>query len=347
MIKNYSTVFYEVRMKKIVVFGATGNIGAYFVDYCKTHLDSNHYEIIAVGRKSTEYYKKNGIEYIQVDVKKADDFKKLPGDDVHAIVNLAGLLPAYLKEYDPFAYIETNISGALRILEYARKNHVDRVLYTQTWSVQGGYWGVKEVLSPRDPKKLIYTGDHAFYCITKSMIEETMEHYKQEYGVKNFVFRLPNVYLYHPDEYYYVDGIRKPIAYRYMIERAIRGEAIEMWGKADAFKDILYVKDLCQMMYKALFADVNGGVYNAGTGVKTTLRQQIEGMIDVFSPGNCKSSIIPKPEGAGFTSFVMDIQNAREELGYEPEYTYKKYLEDYKLEREQKRFNELWNRPCN
>lgn len=46
---------------------------------------------------------------------------------------------------------------------------------------------------------------------------DTMEYYKQEYGIKNFVFRLPNVYLYHPDTYYYVECKKKLVAYRYMI----------------------------------------------------------------------------------------------------------------------------------
>lgn len=329
-------------MKKIIIFGATGNIGAYFTDYCKEHLDEKEYEVIAVGRKKTDFFEKQGIQYINVDLCKAEDFDRLPKEGVYAVVNLAGLLPAYMKAYDPFAYVETNINGALRVLEYARKNHADRALYTQTWSEQGGYWGKKEVLSPDLPRKLIYTGDHAFYAITKTMIVETMEHYKQEYGLKNFVFRLPNVYLYHPEKYYYVDCVKKPIGYRYMIDRATKGEPIEMWGNPDAFKDILYVKDLCQMMYKALFAEKDGGTYNAGTGIRTTLREQIEGMIEVFSPENHKSEIIEKPDGAGFTSFVMDIRNAEEDLGYKPQYTYLKYLEDYKKERGLGRFNELW-----
>ena len=331
-------------MKKIVIFGATGNIGAYFTDYCKHMLDSSKYELIAVGRKQTDFYNKAGIEYINVDLCNASDFDRLPKDDVYAVVNLAGLLPAYLKEYDPFKYVETNITGALRILEYARKNNADRVIYTQTWAEQAGYWGKEEVLRPEYPRKLLYTGDHAFYSITKSMIVDTMEHYKQEYGLKNFVFRLPNVYLYHPEKYYYVDCVKKPIAYRYMIDKAAAGETIEMWGNPDAFKDILYIKDLCQMMYKALFAQVDGGTYNAGTGIKTTLREQIEGMVEVFSPDDRKSQIIEKPEGAGFTSFVMDIENARKDLGYEPEYTYIKYLEDYKKEQELNRFEELWRK---
>lgn len=105
----------------------------------------------------------------------------------------------------------------MRILEYARKVGVDRVLYTQTWAEMAGYWGKGEIFSPQLPRKLKYTGDHAFYAITKCMIVDTMEYYKQEYGIKNFVFRLPNVYLYHPDTYYYVECKKKLVAYRYMI----------------------------------------------------------------------------------------------------------------------------------
>lgn len=329
-------------MKKIVLFGATGNTGMYFADYCSKNLDKSKYEIIAVGRKSTEWFRDNGIKYIQVDISKGEDFKKLPVEDIYAVVNLAGILPAYLKEYDPFKYIDTNVSGGVRILEYARKTGADRVLYAQTWAEMAGYWGKEEVLSPKMERKLCYTGDHAFYAITKSMIVETMEHYHREFGLKNFVFRLPNIYLYNPEKFYFVDGVKKPIAYRYMIDRAIEGKDIEMWGNPNAFKDIVYIKDFCQMLFKALFATVDGGTYNVGTGIKTTLKEQIEGMVDVFSPKEKPSKIIAFPEKSSFTSFVMDIENARNDLGYEPQYDYISYLKDYKEEMLANRFKGLW-----
>lgn len=329
-------------MKKIIIFGATGNVGVYFTDYCNQKIDKSEYQVIAVGRKDTDVFSDMGIEYINVDLRNPDDFLKLTKDDVYAVVNLAGMLPAYSKDNDIFRYVDVNIKGSLRILEYARNNNADRVLYAQTWAEQAGYWGKETVLSPKMPRKLLYTGDHAFYSITKCMVADTMEYYKQEYGLKNFVFRLPNVYLYNPVKTYYVDGIERNIGYRYMIDRAKSGEDIEMWGNPDAFKDVLYIKDLCAMMYGALFAAVNGGTYNAGTGIKTTLRQQIEGIIEVFSPKEKKSKIIEKPEKSSFTSFVMDIENARNELNYEPKYSYIKYLEDYKLEEEMKRFDKLW-----
>ena len=328
-------------MKKIVVFGATGYIGVYLIDHLRKNLPED-YEVIAVGRKNLSFFSNDGIKTTNVDICKEEDFKALPTSDIYAIVNLTGILPAYLKTYDPYAYIETNIKGSIRIMEYARNNHADRVLYTQTWSDQGGYWGNKEVLSPELPRNLIYTGDHAFYAITKSMIVDTMEYYKQEYGIKSFVFRLPNVYMYAPSKMYYVNGIEKKVAYRYMIDQASKGNDLEMWGDPDAFKDILYVKDLCRMMYLALFTTKDGGIYNAGTGIRTTLRQQIQGIIEVFSPNPSKNKIIEVPTGDSFPSFVMDIDNAREDLGYEPEYTYIKYLEDYKIEQDLKRFDTIF-----
>ena len=73
-------------------------------------------------------------------------------------------------------------------------------------------------------------------------------------------------------------------------------------------------------------------------------RQQIEGMIQVFAPEGSSPRIIEYPEKATFTSFVMDIENARRDLGYEPQYDYISYLEDYKREMEANRFDGLWKR---
>jgi len=101
---------------------------------------------------------------------------------------------------------------------------------------------------------------------------------------------------------------------RYLIDCVTRGENIELWGDPYAFKNILYIKDLCQMMYLVLFADIDGGTYNAGTGIKTTLLQQIEGIIDVFTPTDQRRKIVKEvASSTSFTGFVMDIDNARED----------------------------------
>ena len=201
-----------------------------------------------------------------------------------------------------------------------------------------GYLKDKKPLKPDLLRKPIFVGDHAIYTVTKCAAADLIECYHQMYGIKNFIFRLPNIYLYSPEMYYYVNGEKKFISYRYLIQRAIEGKDIEMWGNPDLGKDVIYVKDLCQMIFKSLFVQLQTGVYNAGTGVKTTMREQIEGIVKVFSPKDKPSKIIECPEKKDCDDFVMDIENAKKELGYEPKYDYISYLEDYKKEMKQNKF---------
>ena len=43
-------------MKKILIFGATGDTGKYLVDYLQTHLDLTRYSILATGRRTTSFF---------------------------------------------------------------------------------------------------------------------------------------------------------------------------------------------------------------------------------------------------------------------------------------------------
>ena len=324
--------------EKIIVIGSAGNIGMYFIDYLNQNLDLNKYEIIATGTREEYPYDFYNGKYIQLNINNKEDFSKLPNKNVRAVVDLAGVLPAYLEKDDPNKYIDVNIKGTLNILEYCRQTNVDRILYTQTWADLNGYLKDKKPLKPDWPRKPIRTGDHAIYAVTKCAAVDLIECYHHMYGIKNFIFRLPNIYEYSPEIYYYVDGEKKYISYRYMIQKAIKGEDIELWGNPNLGKDVVYIKDLCQMMFKVIFIDRDTGVYNAGTGIKTTMREQIEGIIEVFSPKNKPSKIIECPEKRDCDDFVMDIENAKEELGYEPKYNYLEYLKDYKKEMELNRF---------
>jgi UDP-glucose 4-epimerase len=150
--------------------------------------------------------------------------------------------------------------------------------------------------------------------------------------IKSFIFRLPSIYLYSPIDTYYADGEPRKIGYRLLINRAIAGEPIEVWGDASRVKDMVYVKDFCQMLYKALFVDRDSGYYNVGTGVGTSLLDQIQGMIDVFGTPGKKSEIIMRPDKPNAPQYIMDITPAVEELEYNPQYDYLTMLKDMKYE---------------
>ena len=324
--------------EKIIIIGANGNLGSNFVEYLLQNIDLNKYEIIATGRQENFINKNIDVQYIKVDITNVNDFKNLPDNSIKAVIDFAGILPAYTSIDNPEKYIDVNIKGTLNILNYCKLVNAERIMYMQTWADLNGYLKENEPLKPYLPRKLIYTGDHAVYAITKCAAVDLIEHFHQEYGINNYIFRLPNIYLFSPEKYYYVNGEKKLISYRYMIERAIKGEDIELWGNPNLGKDIIYVKDLCQMIYNSIFTNVKSGIYNVGTGIKTTMQEQIEGIIKVFSPKENPSKIIYKPEKRDCDDFVMDISNAKEDLNYTPKYDYISYLEDYK--KEMQKYNE-------
>lgn len=318
-------------MKKIVVFGASGDTGRYFVEYFLENYKNNEYQIIATGTRQTNCFDEIGVPYYQVDITKKSDFDKLP-KDVYAVINLAGLMPARMKGYDPYKYIDVNITGNLNILEYCRINGADRILFAQSFGDIKDWAEEKLVLTADMPRNFSFTTDHTIYVMCKNFTVDLMENYYQMYGLKRFVFRLPTIYLWSPVDHYYVDGEIRKIGYRILIDKAINGEDIEVWGDSSRQKDMVYVKDFCQMLYKALFVERDCGYYNVGTGIGTSLLDQIKGIVDVFGEDGQKSKIIMRPDKPNAPQYIMDITPAKEELGYSPEYDYISMLKDFKSE---------------
>ncbi|MBR7071483.1 MAG: NAD(P)-dependent oxidoreductase, partial [Clostridia bacterium] len=254
--------------EKIILLGSAGYLGRYFLDYLMKNIDKEKYEIVATGRSKKYPFSFYKGEYIQLDITKKDDFERLPQKNVKAVVDFAGVLPAYYEEGNPYKYIDVNITGTLNVLEYCREVKADRIIYTHTKADLYGYLNQDEPLKPDLPRKPILKGDHAIYVVSKCAAVDLIECYHNQYGIKNFIFRLTNIYLYSPDMYYYVNGKKQLVSYRYIINKAIKGEDIELWGNPEFGKDIVYIKDFCQMVFKSLFVDRNTGLYNVGTGVK-------------------------------------------------------------------------------
>ena len=52
-------------MKKILVFGASGDTGRYFVNYFKDNYSGDEYEVAAVGTRQTDYFESLNVPYYQ------------------------------------------------------------------------------------------------------------------------------------------------------------------------------------------------------------------------------------------------------------------------------------------
>ncbi len=329
----------DMERKRVVVFGATGTLGAPI----SLHLKSLGYDVTAVGQRRSDngFFASKGMEYISLDVADRSAFDRLPQENIYAVLHFAGALPASMEGYVAELYISSIIRGTLNVLEYCRNTGADRIVFPQSLFDISYLFGSGTPIPADSQRKAPLDGDHAMYVIAKNAAVDMIEHYHRCHGLKRFILRLSRVYLYHPNPYTFTDGRKVMVSDRYLIYRAMKGEKLEIWGDPDRLLETCCIRDFLQIVEKALEARHDGGLYNIGSG-GSTLRERIEGIAEVFNPEDRKSEIIYCPEKRDSQQFVLDISKTKEELGYIPQYSWKDYLLDFRKEMEAQTFGRLW-----
>lgn len=327
-------------MENVVIFGATGSLGV----YTAMHLMNAGYNVFAVGKRKSDngFFAHNGMQYCSCDIKNACEYDQLP---VRAdyIVHFAGVMPAHMKGYNPYDYVNSIVLGTLNVLEYARRSNCKKIIFSQSISDVLYLFGSETPIGDDVERKSPLKGDHAVYSISKNAAVNLIEHYYAEYGIKRYILRLPTIYHYHPNPYYYVNGEKKWLAYRYIIDRAYNGLPLQIWGNPKSKKEMVYIKDFTRLVELCIKSNVDGGIYNVGCGEPISIEDQIKLIAKVFT--NKKQSIIEyKPDMPSSPQFVLDIKKAQRELGYTPEYTFEKLLVDFRKEMEEEPFALLWGR---
>ena len=327
-------------MGKVVILGATGSIGV----YTALTLKNEGYDVIAVGHRKSDndFFGDYDIPYFAVDIKIKESLLVLP-KDIDVVLHFAGAMPARMKGYDPYEHINSIIIGTLNVLEYMRECNCDKIVFSQSIADILYKFGTTNPIHDEVERRFPLATDHSVYSISKNTAVNLIEHYHAQYGFKRFILRLPTIYVYHPNPFYYVNGVKKFMGYRYIIEQAIKGNTLEIWGNPNSKKEMVYVRDFVQLVQKCIESNLEGGIYNVGCGNPISISDQIHDIADVFKRVK-KSDIIYCPDKPSSPQFVLDISKAKHELGYKPQYKFHDLIVDYKFEMEKEPFYKLWGK---
>jgi UDP-glucose 4-epimerase len=319
----------------IIVTGATGFVGRYLVD----HLAKAGEQVIAAGRnaKHDEFFKDLGVSRVPLDVSDPDSFKQLPTGPAKAFVHLAAVIPAAVQDTKSDIFLKTNTLGTFYALEYCRRKGIKKFLQTTTLyeCIEHTNLPITESMG----RKFALTGDHASYVISKIAASEYVEHYSEEYGFQGVVLRFTGLLGYGRQEGFYANGTFHPSAFEVFYKNAKAGKPIEIWGKHQARRDSLYVKDAVRAVYAAISSDRARGLYLIGSGQGRTNEDEAKTFADVFGSERHPVPLVYKPEiPEKAKSYYFDISKAKRDFGWQPAYSYAEVLRDYDREVQSGRF---------
>ena len=325
--------------EKILVLGATGNLGA----YSALALKEAGYDIIATGKRKSDngFFEDMGIPYYSVDITDSESFNCLMDLGITTVVDFAGELPSRCA-FNPQALIRTITEATMNVLEFMRKTNAKKIIFPTTPYDLFHLHESGIPINPDAQRSFPLTGDHSIYAIAKNAAVDLIENYHNEYGISRFILRFFTIYQYHPNAYHYADGKMRMMPYRMLMDKAANGEPICIYGDPTRVKEMVYIKDFTQVVVNAVKSDLSGGFYNIGSPTRVSLDEMIHGIVEVFSPENKKSIISYDATKPDTLQSMLDWSKTEKELNYKPQYSYIKMLEDFKQEMETEPLKKLW-----
>lgn len=224
---------------------------------------------------------------------------------VSHVLHLAAQVSVALSVSEPLEDARRNLLGTLRVLELAREQRVDKVVYASSAAAYGD--------GPQPAHEGLECRPLSPYGIHKFAGEHHLRVHAELTGLGGLSFRFFNVF-----------GPRQSPRSHYagvisiFIGRALAGEPLTMFGKGYATRDFVYVGDLVSALVKGLFSGPRGGeVLNVGTGVPTSVAGLAKTVVEVTGSA---SPIVELPPRAGdILHSRADASRIREALGWSAE----------------------------
>lgn len=291
-------------MKKVLVTGGAGFIGSNLANQLA---DNPEYEVtviddLSLGRKSNLGPK---VKFVQGDL---NDQSVIDGLDQNFdyIIHLAAASSAPMFETDFVHSCETNMIAYLRLLEFARKTKVKKILFASTSSIYGDDDPPLREDMPVMPPNI--------YAATKHNMEEISRVYADLYNMEIIAFRFMSIYGLHEEH----KGKFANLVSQF-IWTMYQGQQPVLFGDGLQTRDFTNVRDVASAIILGMETDKKYGftVFNIGSAANYNLIDLVD-KINHSLKTQIEPRFIASPLKWTARNQLGDLTKIRTELGFEP-----------------------------
>lgn len=294
-------------MNKVIVTGGAGFIGSNIV---KSLVDKD-FEVIVIDNLYSGKFDNlkdisKKIRFFEKDICDNLDYLKEFGK-IDGIFHLAAIPSVNYSLENPIEVNRVNVEGTINLLEFAKKNNIERFIYSASSAAYGETEGKnteKDLPQPISP-----------YGVSKLTGEYYVKAYSSLYGIKGVCLRYFNVFGpgQSPDSEY-AAVIPK------FIFSAINDNTLKVYGDGSQTRDFTFVGDIVNANIKAFEKNQNTGTVNIATGNSVSLNELIE---EISRIRGHKVNVDYCDERAGDIKFSeADVSLAFQKLDYKTEFSF-------------------------
>lgn len=220
--------------------------------------------------------------------------------DVDVIYHLAAVANVNEAFAEPRRCVDANIAATANVLEAARANRVDRVIFASTvWVYQASGSGDASEGASFSPAMVRH-----LYTASKLAGEMLCQTYWQLYSVPFTILRygIP-----------YGPGMRDEMVIAAFVKRVLQGQAITILGDGRQYRRFVFVEDLAEGNVCALAEAARNQVYNL-EGTESVSVLEIARALDAIL-GGVRIEFAPARQG-DFAGAVVPAEKALRELGW-------------------------------
>lgn len=302
-------------MMKYIITGGAGFIGSHIVE----ELAQQQNEVVIFdnffsGKMENikPFLKKKNVRFVKGSITDLPVLKKI-FEGADGIFHEAAIASVPRSIANPLATNEANVTGTLNVLIAARDLGVRKVLFASSSSVYGN--------TPTLPKREdMIPNPLSPYAVSKLTGEHYLKVFSEAYGLKTLSLRYFNVF-----------GPRQDPKSEYaaviprFITKILGHESPTIYGDGRQTRDFTYVKDVVIANIRAMESDAEG-VFNIAYCKRIDLNELANMIMEIT--GITVPLIYEAPRTGDVRDSLADIRQAQEVLGYAPEYTVKKGLQE-------------------